>query len=60
MQTDSLQAEWKQEAQAACDRMIWVRQTLHHLLTKELKTPRMWKHILAERVLFSYMNLNKQ
>lgn len=56
----ALSKEWTQEVQAACDRMIWVRQTLHHLLVHQLLTPGAWNHILVERGLFSYMNLSKQ
>ncbi len=60
MQDDQLFTEWTEEVQGACDRMIWVRQTLHHLLVDQLQTPGSWDHILVERGLFSYMNLSKQ
>ena len=57
MSEESLFTSWTEEVQAACDRMIWVRQTLHELLVKEFSTPGAWDHILVERGLFSYTNL---
>ena len=59
MSSESLTQEWLGEVQAACDRMIKVRQDLHHLLVDELRTPGNWGHVLRERGLFSFTALSK-
>jgi aspartate aminotransferase, cytoplasmic len=58
MRSPSLSQQWLNEVQAACDRMIAIRQALYELLVNEFQTPGFWDHILNERGLFSYMSID--
>ena len=59
LQSRDLQLQWKQELHQAALRIEDNRQTLHRLLTGQLKTPGLWDHILQGKGLFSLLPLSQ-
>jgi aspartate/tyrosine/aromatic aminotransferase len=49
--------EWKRDIKTMAQRIIAMRQELYNLLTKELKTPGSWEHIINQIGMFSYVCL---
>ena len=47
--------EWKRDIKTMAQRIIDMRQELYDLLTKELKTPGNWEHIINQIGMFSYV-----
>ncbi|KAF4333022.1 aspartate aminotransferase cytoplasmic [Fusarium beomiforme] len=58
LDSDRLTSEWIEDLSEIQNRLKALRQQLHYRLTKALKTPGEWDHILRENGLFSYLNLN--
>lgn len=55
----ALTRQWNDELRAAAARIESNRSSLHDLLVNKLKTPGSWDHIVAEKGLFSYLQLTK-
>ncbi|KAJ4327415.1 hypothetical protein N0V84_002187 [Fusarium piperis] len=56
--SDKLTGEWQTELSGMRRRLESLRNQLHSYLTKDLKTPGSWEHILKETGLFSYLSLS--
>jgi len=50
--------EWKRDIKTMAERIIKMRKDLHHLLTKELKTPGNWDHIINQIGMFSFTGIS--
>ncbi|KAF9521201.1 hypothetical protein BS47DRAFT_1335319 [Hydnum rufescens UP504] len=50
--------EWNRDIKTMAQRIIAMRQELYHLLTKELKTPGSWEHIINQIGMFSFTGIN--
>ncbi|KAF8517133.1 aspartate aminotransferase [Gautieria morchelliformis] len=50
--------EWKRDIKTMAHRIIDMRQKLYDTLTKELKTPGNWDHILNQIGMFSFTGIN--
>jgi aspartate aminotransferase len=50
--------EWKRDIKTMAGRIIDMREKLHAILTKELKTPGNWDHITSQIGMFSFTGLN--
>jgi aspartate aminotransferase, cytoplasmic len=49
----TLYEEWKKDIRTMAGRVVAIRKELHSLLTKELKTPGNWDHIVDHVGMFS-------
>jgi aspartate aminotransferase len=58
MNDANLFAEWKRDIQTMASRIINMRQELFDLLTKELKTPGSWVHIVNQIGMFRWVLLS--
>jgi len=50
--------EWKRDIKTMAHRIISIRQELYDLLTKDLKTPGNWDHIINQIGMFSFTGIN--
>jgi hypothetical protein len=55
LNTPELFEEWKRDIKTMAQRIIDMRRELYDLLTKELKTPGNWDHIINQIGMFSYV-----
>jgi len=58
LNTPDLFEEWKCDIKTMAQRIIDMRQELYDLLTKELKTPGNWDHIINQIGMFSFTGIN--
>ena len=55
LNSEELFGEWKRDIRTMAERIIEMRKELHRLLTKELKTPGNWDHIVNQIGMFRYV-----